>query len=65
MNSDTKEHADFQLLTIKEVADRLAVSVRTVRRLIDDGELPPHRMGRMVRVSVDDLKRYVRGLREI
>jgi excisionase family DNA binding protein len=55
----------LQLLTVEQVAERLSVSTRTVRRLIDSGELPAHRMGRMVRVSVDDLERYIRGLRNV
>jgi len=31
-----------RLLKIKEVADLLAVSTRTVERLKKDGKLPPH-----------------------
>ena len=62
---DMKKLTHLQLLTVEEVAERLSVSVRTVRRLIDGGELPAHRMGRMVRVSVDDLDRYIRGLRNV
>jgi putative molybdopterin biosynthesis protein len=54
-----------QLLTVEEVAERLRVVTRTVRRMIDRGELPGHRMGRMVRVSEDDLERFIRGLRNV
>jgi len=52
-----------RLLTVEEVAKRLSVALRTVRRLIDRGELPAHRIGRMVRISEDDLERYIRGSR--
>ncbi|WP_205082896.1 helix-turn-helix domain-containing protein [Paracraurococcus ruber] len=43
------------LLSVPAVAERLDVSVKTVRRMIDAGELPAHRVGRLVRVSADDL----------
>ena len=40
-----------RLLTVKNVADRLQVSGRTVHRLIDAGELEVIHIGRSVRVS--------------
>ena len=51
------------LHTIKQVAARLAVSLRTVRRLIAPGALPVHRIGRAVRVSEDDLARFLAARR--
>jgi excisionase family DNA binding protein len=45
------------------VAERLDVSARTVRRLIAAGELPVHRIGRSVRVSADDLARFLAARR--
>jgi excisionase family DNA binding protein len=47
----------------RAVALRLGVSVRTVRRLIAAGELPAHRIGRSVRVSADDLARFLAARR--
>jgi excisionase family DNA binding protein len=47
------------------VAGRLDVSVRTVRRLIAAGELPTHRIGRAVRVSADDLARFLAARRHL
>ena len=43
------------LLTIRDVAERLQVSERTVHRLIDAGELAVIRIGRSIRVSEDAL----------
>jgi excisionase family DNA binding protein len=40
-----------RLLTVKDVAEHLQVSKRTVHRLIDTGELHVIRIGRSVRVS--------------
>jgi excisionase family DNA binding protein len=54
-----------RLLNLQEVAEILGCSVRTVRRRIDDRELPSIPIGRLVRVHPDDLDRYIaerRGL---
>lgn len=40
------------LLTIPATAEKLGVSVRTVRRWIDAGELHVHRLGRSIRKRV-------------
>lgn len=53
-----------RLLTVAGVVDQLAVSERTVRRLISDGELVTHRIGRAVRISEADLAAYVKGARQ-
>jgi excisionase family DNA binding protein len=45
------------------VADRLMASSRHVRRLIDRAELPVHRIGSLVRISEDDLARYLASTR--
>ena len=44
-----------QLRTIDETAEILNTSPRTVRRLIDSGALRVHRLGRLVRISDDDI----------
>ena len=48
-----------QLLTLPQVADRLQVSMSTVRRRIAAGELPVVVIGRNHRVRPADLARYV------
>jgi excisionase family DNA binding protein len=45
-------------LTVEETGHRLAVSVRTVRRLIRAG-LPAHRVGGQVRIDVDELEEWI------
>lgn len=52
------------LLTIREVAALLSVSERTVHRVIAEGLLARHRVGRLVRISRSDVGAYLarRGL---
>lgn len=50
------------LLTIAEVADRLRLSERSVRRLIACGDLPARRIGstRRKRIAASDVERLLR-----
>ena len=45
--------------TLEEVAEILKVSVQTVRRLIDDGELKAFRVRGQWRVRKEDLDDYI------
>ena len=48
-----------RLLTVAQVAERCQVSPRSVRRWIDEGDLPVVRLGRSVRVSENDLAAFL------
>jgi excisionase family DNA binding protein len=48
-----------QLLTTQDVMARLVVSESTVGRLARSGELPPIRIGSLVRFSPDDLTAFI------
>ena len=48
-----------QFLSVAAVADMLKVSQKTVRREIASGDLPTHRVGKLLRVSEGDLEAYV------
>ena len=52
------------LLTPEEVADRLKVSIFTVRRWIHQGELPAYRIGRSWRISTGDLSKWLETHRQ-
>jgi excisionase family DNA binding protein len=56
---------DRDLLTPQEFADRLAVGVRTLWRMVERGEVPPPiRFNRkLVRWRMCDVAEYVEGLR--
>jgi excisionase family DNA binding protein len=47
------------LLSIKEVADRTQASTKTVRRWIEAEEIHIHRLGRVLRVSEEDLMSFL------
>jgi excisionase family DNA binding protein len=49
------------LLTAAAVAERLHVSLRSVRRLLADGRLPFVRIGRSVRVRPEALEDMIEG----
>lgn len=46
--------------TVRAVASYCAVSSKTVRRWIDDGDLIAHRLGRALRIADDDLQAFLR-----
>ena len=52
------------MLTVEQVAERLAVSPKTVRRWIKDHELSIHRLGGAIRVSESDLSSFLNRHRE-
>ena len=54
-----------RLLTIKESAEVLNQSEKTVRRRVDAGELPVIRDGRLVRIHPNDLQRYIAAHRSL
>jgi excisionase family DNA binding protein len=56
------EHLRF--FTLNEVAERLRVSSRTVRRWIKAGALPVHRIGGLVRISEADFAAFLALRRE-
>jgi excisionase family DNA binding protein len=47
------------LLTAAEVAKRLNIGLRSVRRMIAEGRLPVVRLGRMVRVRPETLETLI------
>lgn len=49
-----------RLLRPQEAADRLTVSLSTLRRLIKDGRLPVVRVGHAIRIRPQDLEVFVK-----
>ncbi|MBN8891561.1 MAG: hypothetical protein BGP12_15235 [Rhodospirillales bacterium 70-18] len=47
------------VLTIAQAADKLQLSIKTVRRLIAAHDLPAYRVGRQLRISESDLRGFL------
>jgi excisionase family DNA binding protein len=54
-----------RLRTIDEASELLNVSPRTVRRFIESGALPAHRLGRLVRIADADLAAFLAASRSL
>ncbi len=52
-----------RLLTVREVAERLAVSTATVYAPVERGELPHVRVSNAIRVAPADLAAFIEGRR--
>lgn len=55
------EEADDRLVSLKEVADTLCVSLRTVMRLVADGDLPSVLIGRRRLIRRETLRAWLAG----
>ena len=53
-----------RLLSIRDVADILGVSQRTVQRLISSRKLPAYRIRGIRRIAPNDVKKFLREHRE-
>lgn len=58
-SSQGARRASPRFLSIADVAERLDLSTKTIRRWIAAGELPVHRLGRQFRVSEDALELFL------
>jgi excisionase family DNA binding protein len=62
MSRATRSESIPALLSLSEAAERLAVSTRTLRRMIARGELVGFRVGRTVRVRAEDVQALVQRI---
>ena len=46
-------------LSTKEAAKRLGLTTSTLYRLIDDGQLPAYRFGRVIRLKANDIDAFI------
>jgi excisionase family DNA binding protein len=53
--------AEQEYLTPEQVAEKLQMNARVVRRLLSAGKLPGKRVGRIWRVSASALKEFIEG----
>ena len=50
-------------LSTKEAAARLGLTLRSLYRFIDEGELDAYRFGRVIRLREDDVDAYIESCR--
>jgi putative molybdopterin biosynthesis protein len=50
-------------LSTQDAAKRLGVTSRTLYRFIDQGELPAYRLGRVIRLKLDEVDRFIESSR--
>ena len=55
--------ADGDWLSTKEAASALGLTPRTLYRLIDEGQLPAYRFGRVIRLKQGEVDAFVAGSR--
>jgi len=54
---------DRKLLTVEQLAERLAVNQMTVRRMVNRGQLPAVRIGRAIRFRPADVDAFLKSVR--
>jgi excisionase family DNA binding protein len=50
---------DIEWLSTADAANRLGINTRTLYRLIDDGQIPAYKFGRVIRVQAKDVAAFV------
>lgn len=55
--------ADGDWLSTKEAASALGLTPRTLYRLIDEGQLPAYRFGRVIRLKQNEIDTFVSSSR--
>ena len=54
---------DIVWMNSAEASKRLGITVRTLYRFIDDGELPAYRFGRVIRLKADEVDTFIESCR--
>lgn len=53
----------IEWLSTKEAASHLGIATATLYRLIDAGELPAYRIGRVIRLKQDEVDAFIESAR--
>ncbi len=53
----------IQWMGTREACERLGVTLRTLYRFIDEGQLPAYKMGRVIRVQASDVDDFISRMR--
>ena len=50
-------------LGTKEASERLGITLRTLYRILDEGQIPAYKLGRVIRVKEADVEDFVESAR--
>lgn len=53
----------IQWMGTREACERLGVTLRTLYRFIDEGQLPAYKMGRVIRLQAQDIDGFIERMR--
>ena len=57
------ETENLRWMSTREASDRLGVTLRTLYRFIDEGNLPAYKMGRVIRLKADEVDTFIESTR--
>jgi excisionase family DNA binding protein len=55
--------ANIRWMSTKEACERLGVTLRTLYRFIDQGDLPAYKMGRVIRLKEEEVDAFIEQTR--
>lgn len=50
-------------MSTRETSERLGITLRTLYRFIDEGQLPAYKFGRVIRLKEADVEEFIDGAR--
>jgi excisionase family DNA binding protein len=55
--------AEMEWLGTKDASTRLGITLRSLYRFIDEGDLPAYKFGRVIRIKVEDIDSFIESCR--
>lgn len=54
---------EIRWMSTRETAERLGITLRTLYRFIDEGQIPAFKFGRVIRLKASDVDAFIEGAR--
>ena len=61
--TQTDPPAQIHWLSTQQASERLGVTLRTLYRLIDTGQIPAYKIGRVIRLQAQEVDAFITGAR--
>ncbi|HVM21481.1 MAG TPA: helix-turn-helix domain-containing protein [Egibacteraceae bacterium] len=55
--------SEIQWMSSQAAADHLGITTRTLYRLVDEGQLPAYKIGRVLRLQRTDVEAFIKSAR--